>query len=85
MTEERNRRSTFRLSDIERETLKVLRTKTVPVKVWPPKWCQACSSPNVVHVFHEEHEGTTDWAYCGACKAEQVYWFQNVDEPSEGI
>lgn len=56
-------------------------SKSVAVKVWPPLNCQACLAPAVEHVYHEEHEGTTDWAYCRECKAEQIVWFQNADEP----
>lgn len=55
--------------------------KTIPVKVWPPKSCQACSSSDVYYKLDESHEGTAEWCWCNACKADQVYWFQNVEEP----
>ena len=58
--------------------------KTRAIAVWPPKCCQACGSPEIEHVHREEHEGTTDWAYCRICEAVQVYWFQNANEP-EGL
>jgi hypothetical protein len=53
------------------------------IKVWPPKQCQCCLSTEIEHVFREEHEGTTDWAYCRICNANQVYWFENVNEAPE--
>jgi hypothetical protein len=55
---------------------------SVGIKIWPPKQCQACLSTDIEHVYHEEHEGATDWAYCRTCNAYQEYWFENVDEVS---
>jgi hypothetical protein len=56
---------------------------TVAIKKWPPTNCQACLSTNIEHVYDEGNEGTTDWAFCRDCKAEQIFWFQNVDGPAK--
>lgn len=48
--------------------------------VWPPKQCQACLSTNIYYKLDESHEGESEWCWCKDCKANQIYWFENVEE-----
>jgi hypothetical protein len=56
--------------------------KTIRIKTWPPRLCQACGSNHIYHKLDVSHEGEAEWCWCEDCKAEQIYWFQSCEEPS---